>query len=231
VTAQRSSLYDAPVVAQVIRSGFIESVHHGSVVALDADGSTLLAIGDVAGPIFPRSASKPIQALAMLRAGLDLSGELLALAAASHSGERFHLDGVERILEGAGLTEQGLQNTPDLPYDGSPHTSARVCSISCCNGGHRGVELLQRRIPVHPGLDPGHGRCRRLCRGRAPRAAPGHGARPLTARSGKVQLTNLLDPAVRVCPKDGPFLDVGAFAQKGRLERIGLVPTPSKGTL
>ena len=119
MTEQRVSLYDAPVVAHVIRSGFVESVHHGSVVALDANGSTLLAVGDVAGPIFPRSSSKPIQALAMLRGGLDLDGELLALAAGSHSGEPFHLEGVQRILAGAGLSERDLQNTPDLPYDES----------------------------------------------------------------------------------------------------------------
>jgi L-asparaginase II len=117
VSEERVSLYDAPVVAHVVRSGFVESVHHGSVVALDAQGSILLTVGDVAGPIFPRSSSKPIQALAMLRAGLDLDGELLALAAGSHSGESFHLEGVRRILAGAGLSEQDLQNTPDLPYD------------------------------------------------------------------------------------------------------------------
>ena len=117
MTEQRVSLYDAPVVAHVVRSGFVESVHHGSVVALDADGSTLLAVGDVAGPIFPRSSSKPIQALAMLRAGLKLDGELLALASGSHSGESFHLEGVRRILAGAGLSEKDLQNTPDLPYE------------------------------------------------------------------------------------------------------------------
>ena len=117
MSEERVSLYDAPVVAHVVRSGFVESVHHGSVVALDAQGSILLTVGDVAGPIFPRSSSKPIQALAMLRAGLDLDGELLALAAGSHSGESFHLEGVRRILAGAGLREQDLQNTPDLPYD------------------------------------------------------------------------------------------------------------------
>ena len=110
-------LYDAPVLAHVVRSGFVESVHHGSVVVLDADGSMLLSVGDVAGPIFPRSSSKPIQALAMLRAGLDLDGELLALATGSHSAEAFHLEGVQRILAGAGLSEQDLQNTPDLPYE------------------------------------------------------------------------------------------------------------------
>jgi len=117
VTEHRVPLYDAPVVAHVIRSGFVESVHHGSVVALDVNGSTLLSVGDVTGPIFPRSCSKPIQALAMLRAGLGLDGELLALAAGSHSGESFHVAGVQRILAGAGLSERDLQNTPDLPYD------------------------------------------------------------------------------------------------------------------
>ena len=117
MTEQRVSLYDAPVVAHVVRSDFVESVHHGSVVALDADGSLLLAVGDVAGPIFPRSTSKPIQALAMLRAGLKLDGELLALASGSHSGEAFHLEGARRILAGAGLSEKDLQNTPDLPYE------------------------------------------------------------------------------------------------------------------
>ena len=118
MTEHRVSLYDASVVAHVVRSGFVESVHHGSVVAVDASGSTLLAVGDVAGPMFPRSSNKPIQALAMLRAGLDLDGDLLALAAGSHSGESFHLEGVRRILAGAALSEQDLQNTPDLPYGG-----------------------------------------------------------------------------------------------------------------
>jgi L-asparaginase II len=53
----------------------------------------------------------------MLRAGLDLDGELLALASASHSGEDFHLDGVRRILAGAGLEEAHLQTPPDYPLD------------------------------------------------------------------------------------------------------------------
>ena len=104
-------------VAQVVRSGFVESVHFGSVVVLDADGAIALKVGDIYSPPFPRSSNKPIQSVAMLRAGLDLDGELLALVCASHSGEPFHLDGVRRILAAAGLAESALQNTPDLPYD------------------------------------------------------------------------------------------------------------------
>jgi L-asparaginase II len=108
-------------LAQVTRSGFVESVHHGALVVLDSSGRTQVAAGDVTGPIFPRSSSKLIQAVAMLRAGLDpataVPGELLALAHASHSGQSFHLAGVRRILLTAGLTDADLQNTPDLPLD------------------------------------------------------------------------------------------------------------------
>jgi L-asparaginase II len=67
--------------------------------------------------MLPRSCTKPLQAVAMLRAGLDLDREHLALAAASHSGEPFHLDGVRRILDDVGLSEGALQNPPDLPLD------------------------------------------------------------------------------------------------------------------
>jgi len=106
-----------PVVAEVVRSGFVEGHHYGSVVALAADGSVDWSVGKVDVPILPRSCNKPIQALGMVRAGLDLPPDLLALACASHSGEPFHLEGVRRILAGAGLDESALQTPPDYPLD------------------------------------------------------------------------------------------------------------------
>ncbi|GGP34989.1 asparaginase [Streptomyces melanogenes] len=106
-----------PVLAEVVRSGFVEGHHRGSLVVLAADGSVELALGDPAAPVFPRSSNKPMQAAAVLRAGLDLSGERLALAAASHSGEGFHLDLVRKMLAEHGLTPADLQTPPDLPLD------------------------------------------------------------------------------------------------------------------
>ena len=103
------------LVAEVWRGDFLESVHHGTVVAVDGDGRRLFGIGQPDELAFPRSSNKPFQALAMVRNGLALDGELLALACASHSGEPFHVDGVRRILAGAGLTEDALQCTADLP--------------------------------------------------------------------------------------------------------------------
>jgi L-asparaginase II len=105
------------VVAEIVRSGFVEGHHYGSVVALAADGSVDWSVGDVDHAILPRSCNKPLQAVGMLRAGLDLDGELLALASASHSGEPFHLDGVRRILAGAGLDESALRTPLDYPLD------------------------------------------------------------------------------------------------------------------
>jgi L-asparaginase II len=106
-----------PAIAEIVRSGFVEGHHYGSVVALDPDGAVLHATGDVTSQILPRSCNKPVQALGMVRAGLPLEGELLALACASHSGEPFHVAAVRRILAGAGLTETALQTPPDYPLE------------------------------------------------------------------------------------------------------------------
>ena len=105
------------VLAEVVRSDFVEGSHRGSVVALASDGSELWRVGDPDRPVFPRSSNKPIQAVGMLRAGLDLDGELLALACASHSGEAFHIDGVRRILTDVGLDESALHTPADYPVD------------------------------------------------------------------------------------------------------------------
>jgi L-asparaginase II len=105
------------VVAEIVRSGFIEGHHYGSAVTLDAQGQVERAIGDPTAPFLPRSVNKPLQALAMLGLGLDLPPRLLALACASHSGEEIHLSGVRELLGSAGLSEQALGNIVDLPYD------------------------------------------------------------------------------------------------------------------
>jgi L-asparaginase II len=106
-----------PVVAEVVRSGFTESWHRGAVAGLAADGRQVISVGHTDVPFLPRSANKPLQAVAMLRCGLGLEAELLALAAASHSGEDFHVDGVRKILSGAGLSEDDLRCPASWPLD------------------------------------------------------------------------------------------------------------------
>ena len=160
-----SPLRDAPVVAEVVRNGFVESVHHGVVAVTGADGGQLLGLGPVEATVLPRSSLKPMQAVAMLRAGADLGGELLALACASHSGEDFHQEGARRILARAGLDEAALQNTPTLPLDEGERDRALAAGTGPtrlaqnCSGKHAGMlaacvasgwDLATYRDPEHP---------------------------------------------------------------------------------
>ncbi|KAA2253369.1 asparaginase [Solihabitans fulvus] len=152
------------VVAEVWRGEFLESVHHGSVIALDANGAPVLAVGQPERIAYPRSSNKPIQALAMLRNGLDLDGELLALASASHSGEDFHIAGVRRILESAGLTVDDLQCTPDLPIGEralAAHLAAGLGKAPVymnCSGKHAAMlaTCVRNGWPTANYLDPTH---------------------------------------------------------------------------
>lgn len=107
----------AEVLATVVRGGVVESAHHGHLTGLDSGGRPLVRAGNPDLDLFARSSLKPLQVVAMLRAGLHLDGSLLALACASHSGEPMHREGALQILRDAGMTEADLLNTPDLPLD------------------------------------------------------------------------------------------------------------------
>ncbi|GAA2548880.1 MULTISPECIES: asparaginase [Streptomyces] len=153
-----------PVLAEVVRSGFVEGRHRGSLVLLDADGAVELALGDVAAPVFPRSSNKPMQAAAVLRAGLDLAGERLALAAASHSGEDFHRDLVQKMLAEYGLSERQLGCPPDLPLDAEERETylaaggVREKVTMNCSGKHTAMlaACALRDWPLETYLDPDH---------------------------------------------------------------------------
>ena len=104
-------------LAQVIRSDFIEGRHFGSAVVVDSSGQIIWSAGEVATQIFPRSSNKIMQGLAMIRAGLPAKGELLALSCASHSAESFHIEGVQSLLNAAGLDSDSLRCPADWPLD------------------------------------------------------------------------------------------------------------------
>ena len=153
-----------PVLAEVVRSGFVEGRHRGSLVLLGADGRVELALGDATAPVFPRSANKPMQAAGVLRAGLELTGERLAIAAASHSGEAFHRDLVRTLLSEYGLAEQQLQCPPDLPLD-PVEAEAYLASGAVrervtmnCSGKHTAMlaACALRGWPLDSYLDPAH---------------------------------------------------------------------------
>jgi L-asparaginase II len=152
-------------LAEVVRSGFVEGRHHGSVVVLDGAGALVEAAGDVVAPIFPRSANKPLQAVGMLRTGLRLAGTAdLAVVCASHWGEDRHVSRVRAMLRTAGLDESALRCPPALPLD----DNARAAVLAAgggptriqmnCSGKHAGMLLSCRAAgwPIDDYRDPEH---------------------------------------------------------------------------
>ena len=151
------------VLLEVVRNEMVESIHNGHLLILDSSGNDLLKLGDVDELIYPRSAVKSLQASAMLRAGLKVSGPQLALACASHAGSQAHLDVALSILRGAGVDENALRNTPDKPLDPKERAAwgdkAPTSLAANCSGKHsamvatcvaNGWELESYKKPDHP---------------------------------------------------------------------------------
>ena len=132
-------------VAVTSRSGFDESVHFGAVVALGPSGDVEFSVGNPEALVYPRSSNKPMQAVAMVRAGLDIAPELLALVCASHDGTAAHLDAARRILAAAGLGPEALANTPSMPLDSTSalevlRSGGGPTSLQMnCSGKHSGM--------------------------------------------------------------------------------------------
>ncbi|GIG61226.1 asparaginase [Longispora fulva] len=159
----RTPAAEAVVLAEVVRSGFVEGRHRGSLVLLDADGTVSASHGDVRSPMLPRSCAKLAQATAIATAGVDLPGHLTALSAASHSGEDFHVAGVLEILATAGLSPDLLRTPADLPYE-REHAHLRAGGdasplLMNCSGKHaamlvacavNGWDLDTYLAPDHP---------------------------------------------------------------------------------
>jgi len=152
-------------LVEVVRSGFRECVHRGSLVVLAPDGKPTISLGEVHTPIYPRSSNKPMQAVALLRSGfVPRSSEELAIASASHEGEATHVDLVERLLSGAGLDETHLQCPPDLPANElaraealASRTAPRPVYMNC-SGKHAAMLAVcaANGWPTDTYLDPGH---------------------------------------------------------------------------
>ena len=137
-----------PVLVEVTRGNLVESRHSGAVAVVDADGATVLELGDVAAPIFPRSAIKALQALVLVESGgpdrYGFGDEELALACASHGGEPGHVAGVERMLRAVGLDASALACGTHWPlHQPSGQALARAGGMASalhnnCSGKHAG---------------------------------------------------------------------------------------------
>jgi L-asparaginase II len=149
-----------PVLVEVTRGPRVESRHRGALAIVDEGGRTVLSLGDVTFPVFPRSAVKALQALPMVASGAvdryGIDDAELALACASHSGEPAHVAGAASVLRKVGREAGCLECGSHWPLDqkamrdlavagGEPSTLHNNCS-----GKHSGFVCLACDMGVDP---------------------------------------------------------------------------------
>ncbi len=111
----------APVMVEATRGGTVECRHRGAAAVVDASGHLLTRWGDIERPVFPRSAAKPLQALALMESGAAdacraTEGEI-ALACGSHTGSARHVGAVKAWLKRMELTDADLECGAHPPRD------------------------------------------------------------------------------------------------------------------
>lgn len=162
------SLAGAAPLVQVSRGGHVESVHHGHVAVVDAEGALLAWSGDPRTPVFPRSSFKPFQALPLVESGVyarsGLPQKALALIAGSHGGTDAQAALALSILEKAGLDERALRCGSHVPYDPDAAAALRERGETPgplrhnCSGKHAGMLLYANALgaPVRTYISPTH---------------------------------------------------------------------------
>jgi len=144
----------------VTRGDIVESVHNVAACAGDAQGTIHLQLGDIDTPIFLRSTAKPFIAAAAIAAGVrdafGLTMEEIAVMSASHSGESFHVNAVQSILQKIGLDASALQCGAHAPYNEVAAEALRVQGIvpsalhNNCSGKHAGILALSAVMGADP---------------------------------------------------------------------------------
>ena len=157
-----------PVLVEVTRGGRAESRHGGAICVAGPDGRTVLTVGDVDAPVFPRSAVKAIQALPLVESGAaDAFGfgrHELALAQASHGGEPAHVQLAAAMLAAVGLDESALECGTHFPSHAAAARELVRQGLgpnqlhNNCSGKHANFLALARHLGVeHRGyIGAGH---------------------------------------------------------------------------
>lgn len=145
-----------PVIAEVTRGGIVESRHTGAFAVVGEGGKLLKSAGDIAAPVFPRSAIKAFQCIPVIESGaadrFGFTEEEIALACASHSGEPEHVRVARSMLQKAEYKENNYECGPHWPYEmKAQHDIVRSGTgplqvHNNCSGKHAGMLALAGQL-------------------------------------------------------------------------------------
>lgn len=137
------------VLVSVERGQLIESIHRGDIAIVNANGEVISSVGDIDKVVFARSSMKPLQTIPIIETGAadhyQFDDGDLALACASHNGEKQHTERAATILGRLGLQVANLQCGTHPPrrqeaYEELIKSGGDVTPIhNNCSGKHSGM--------------------------------------------------------------------------------------------
>jgi L-asparaginase II len=147
---------ESPILAKVIRGDTVESVHRGHFIVLDGEGKTVAEAGDPDTVTFYRSSCKFLQAMPLIISGAaDAFGYTepeIALACASHSGQKRHVEVAASMLAKIGLDETALHCGTHMPFyrpeaerlmrEGKQPNALQ----NNCSGKHSGMLAVAKKV-------------------------------------------------------------------------------------
>lgn len=149
------------MIVEVTRGPLVESRHRVDACAVDATGALLLADGDIEAPVYLRSTAKPFIAAAAVEAGVveafGLDSREIAVMAASHYGQPFHVEAAASILRKIGARVADLQCGVHWPYDEAAADAMRAGGATPnalhnnCSGKHAGILALAKVLDADVG--------------------------------------------------------------------------------
>ncbi len=157
-----------PVLVELTRGPLLESLHAGALAVVRPNGAPVLTMGDIERPVYPRSAVKAFQCLAMVATGapdrFGFGAAELSLACASHSGCEQHVKLAASMLDRAGLEPGALACGAHEPTDSEAaralirQGAAPTALHNNCSGKHAGMlaTAIHMREPVAEYWLPSH---------------------------------------------------------------------------
>ncbi len=157
-----------PILAELVRNNWVENRHRGAFCVVNDEGEVLVSAGDFERAIFPRSAIKSLQALALFKSGaiekFGFDDKAIAMSCASHLAEPGHVSQVTSNLEKIGCTEADFECGIHPPSDKVARNNLRQSGDepsavhNNCSGKHSGMLAVSRALgePVKGYIDLDH---------------------------------------------------------------------------
>jgi L-asparaginase II len=158
----------SPEGVRCTRGEVVESLHLVNAVVVTEEGREVAGHGDPDWITIYRSAAKPFQAIPLVEDGVvdrfGITGSELAITAASHNGERRHVETVNAILEKVGFSSGSLKLGPLPPLRAEAaeevfRSGESVTPVhNNCSGQHAAMLGLAKVRGWDPDtyLDPSH---------------------------------------------------------------------------